>query len=81
MSSEIKPYQRLPVASQFLTMKIKEKNMRDRWLLNIRRTDYPVYLLSSFLLLSSRKKIQYAKETHMNGDIIQELNNLITNLE
>ena len=67
--------------SQMLTMKIREKNIRDRWLINIRKDDYSLYLLSGFLLLSSKDSLKYSKKMLMDQKVIDELKILTTFIE
>lgn len=72
---------RVSIASQFLTMKIREKNMRDRWLLNIRKADYSIYLTSAFLLLSAKSTYKYSRKVVMDENVQEEIKALIALVE
>lgn len=63
-------------SSNVLGMKIRLASIRDRWLMNIRPYDYEIYVLSSFLLLITKKEIEFIRDTGMNELIAIDAANL-----
>ena len=64
-----------------VTMKIRIGSIRDRWLMNIREFDYEIYLSSAFLLILTKKKIEFIKETKMTRLVSQDAQNLLHFIE
>lgn len=64
-----------------VTMKIRISSIRDRWLMNIREFDYEIYLSSAFLLILTKKKIEFVKETEMLRLVNQDAQNLLHFIE
>lgn len=79
---EKNPYKNIVTKrTKAVTMKIRIASIRDRWLMNIREFDYEIYLASSFLLILTKKRIEFIKETKMMRLVNQDAQNLLHFIE
>ena len=64
-----------------ITMKIRVSSIKDRWLMNIRPFDYEIYLASAFMLIITKREIEFVKESEMTKMVHKDANNLLNFLE
>lgn len=61
---------------QLESTKVKISNIRDRWLLNCRKSDYESYLRCIFLVIQSKKDAEFAERTKMTENVTRDFINL-----
>ena len=56
--------------------KVRISSIRDRWLMNVSPSDHEIFLTSAFMLLMTKREIQFIKDTKMSELVMQDAINL-----
>jgi len=68
---------RLPMDTNMLRL----KNVRDRWLMNSRPSDYDALVKAVFLLIQTKKDAKFAESTKMMDNTQRDFSNMETYIE
>ena len=60
----------------FQMAKVRISSIRDRWLMNVSPSDHEIFLASAFMLLMTKREIQFIKDTKMSELVMQDAINL-----
>lgn len=63
------------------TTRVKQGNIRDRWLMNTRTIDYEIYIRAAFLLIQSKEEHNFAVKTKMIDLVLKDFVNLESYIE